>query len=240
MLLDEWFRIAQQQEPIPLPEILNDSVYYPACGLDGDPIKYLGRQFQSFVYVDYGVGRDAVLQRLEHFKGYDLEACRDLESKDLVTSGWPPPDLARMTSLTERVVQTICEPFAVWALYRRQPNYDDDHGPTEFSLLYIGGDGVATFHALFYSRQVTPAAICLIQPGTGFGGNWTDFEDQDGILARLVLGNPAGRPSFLLYGGWGDGEFYRHAPWPGYDKQEAVLHGRLRLFSCDVGNTESS
>lgn len=233
MLLDEWIRIAQQGELIPLPEILKDSVYYPACGLDGDPIKYLGKQFQSFVYVDYGVGRDAVLHDLEHFTGYDLEACREFESRDLVPSGWSPPPFARMGSVREQVVQTIRGPFAIWALYRRQPNRDDDHGPTGFSLLFIGGDGVATFHALYYSHQATPAVICLIQPGTGFGGNWTDFEAQDGILARLVLGNPAGRPRFLLYGGGGDGEFYRRAPWPGYEHQVAVLHGRLRLFSSD-------
>jgi hypothetical protein len=233
MLLDAWIRIAQQGELIPLPEILKDSVYYPACGLDGDPIKYLGKKFQSFVYVDYGVGRDAVLHGLEHFSGYDLEACWELEPSDLVPNRWFPPKFAQMRSVPERVARIIREPFAIWALYRRRPNHGDDHGPNGFSLLYIGGDGVATFNALFYSRQVTPAVICLIQPGTGFGGNWTDFDSRDGILARLVLGNPAGRPRFLLYGGWGDGECYRSTPWPGYENQKAVLHGRLRLFSGD-------
>lgn len=233
MLLDEWIQIAQQREPIPLPEILKDSVYYPACGLDGDPIKYLGKQSQSFVYVDYGVGRDAVLHDLEHFTGYDLEACRELEQRELVPSGCRPPQFARMNSIPEQVVQIIREPFAIWALFRRRPEYSNDHGPSGFSLLYIGADGVATFRDLYYSFQIAPAVICLIQPGTGFGGNWTDFEAREGILARLVLGNPAGRPRFLLYGGMGKGKFYRRAPWPGYEKQEAVLHGRLRLFSGD-------
>lgn len=233
MLLDEWIRIAQKGELIPLPEILKDSVYYPACGLDGDPIKYLGKQFQSFVYVDYGVGRDEVFRRLEHFKGYELEVCRELEPNALVPTGWVQCQFARMNNVPEPIVRLIQEPFAIWALYRRQLNYSDDHGPTGFSLLYIGGDGVATFHELYHSVQIAPAVICLIQPGTGFGGNWTDFEAQHGMLARLVLGNPAGRPRFLLYGGAGNGQFYRRAPWPGYGNQKAVLHGRLRLFSVD-------
>ncbi len=234
MFRDEWFRVAQQGFPVPLSEILTNSVYYPACGDDGDPVKYLGKQFQSFVYVDYGVGRDAVVQKLTQFTGYELEVSRELQRSDLVPNGWNPPPFARMHRIPDVVAQRIREPFAIWALYRRQPNYDDDHGPTGFSLLYIGGDGVATYHALFYTRQITSAVICLIQPGTGWGGNWTDFEAHDGPLAKLVLENPAGRPRLLLYGGWGDGDLYRTAPWPEYATQIAVLHGRLRLFSRDV------
>jgi hypothetical protein len=229
--LSDWSRIAREGTPLPLREILVDSVYYPACGMDGDPVKYLHKQFQSFVYVDYGVGRDAVVSELTQFKGYELEVSRELQRSDLIPNGWNPPQWTGMLRMPDRVARTIREPFAIWALYRRHPDYGDDHGPTGFSLLYIGGDGVATFHALHYSMGVTPRVICLIQPGTGFGGNWTDFQDRNGILARVVLENPAGRPDFLLYGGWGDGAFYRTSPWPEFATQVAVLHGRLRLFS---------
>lgn len=239
MLVDEWIRIAQQGESFPLSEVLKDSVYYPASGIDGDPVKYLGKQFQSFVYVDYGVGRDTVVQELPNFAGYDLAISRELQPSNLVPRGWSPPQFAQMNKSPEWVVQWIREPFAIWALYRRQPKYDDDHGPTGFSLLYIGGDGVATYHALFFASQITPAVICLIQPGTGWGGNWTDFNAPDGILARFVQGNPAGCPRFLLYGGRGDGDFYRISPWPEYATQIAVLHGRLRLFSRDTREIDS-
>lgn len=230
MRLDEWIHIARQGQPLPLSEILKDSVYYPASGIDGDPVKYLGKQFQSFVYADYGVGRDTVAQELTQFTGYDLEVSRELQQSDLVPGGLSLQQFAQRNRVPEG---WICEPFAIWALYRRRPNYDDDHGPIGFSLLYIGGDGVANYHALFYASQITPVVICLIQPGTGWGGNWTDFNAPDGILARFVLGNPAGCPRFLLYGGWNDGDFYRTAPWPEYATQVAVLHGRLRLFSRD-------
>jgi hypothetical protein len=59
-------------------------------------------------------------------------------------------------------------------------------------------------------------AIAIIQPGHGFGGNYTDFTDPERILARSVFGNPAGAPQLLLYGGWFERKLYREPCWPGY------------------------
>jgi len=38
------------------------------------------------------------------------------------------------------------------------------------------------------------------------------------ILGRSVLQNPNGVPGFLLYGGWGDGD-YRPSCWPRYTEE---------------------
>ena len=217
--------------PIPMPDVLRQCVYYPSAGLDGDPVKYLGRYFQSFVYVDYGVGEQLVLNDLPNFRGYDQISNRQVCEDELVPQGWQPPKLRREDGNPKRNASFIKPPFAIWAVYDRKPEVCSEHGPKRFSLLYIGGEGAATYHALFYSHQVSPAVVALIQPGTGFGGNWTDFRDPNQILARLVRENPAGQPSHLLYGGWGDGESYRDAPWPEYRTAGLILHGRLRLFA---------
>src|SRR5689334_8112732 len=37
---------------LPLAAMLTDSLYYPASGLDGIPVKYLGGFVHSFVYAD--------------------------------------------------------------------------------------------------------------------------------------------------------------------------------------------
>jgi len=34
-------------------EVVNNSLYYPACGTDGTPVKYFMGNVYSFVYVDY-------------------------------------------------------------------------------------------------------------------------------------------------------------------------------------------
>ena len=41
-------------DKFPLKELLENSLYYPACGRDGYPVWYAHREIQSFFYVDYG------------------------------------------------------------------------------------------------------------------------------------------------------------------------------------------
>ena len=99
----------------------------------------------------------------------------------------------------------------------------ESHGPHRFSLLYLCAEGVAAFQALYVANQLAPAAIGIIQPGYGFGGNWTDFTDRDRIFAGIVLDNPAGHPKFLLHGGIGPREFYDQPCWPEYSEQRGFL-----------------
>ncbi|MBI1338459.1 MAG: hypothetical protein GC164_16070 [Phycisphaera sp.] len=226
-------------KPVPVKSLLAGSVYYPAAGRDGDPVRFLGQRFQSFVYVDYGIRRDDVLQSLndphQGFRGYQVTCVRDLKPEDLVPHGWQP-------SITPDEVQRakapptwwIKQPFAIWALLDRRDEFGDEHGPGRFSLLYIGGDGVATYQALYHGNKVAPAVVCIIQPGTGFGGNWTNFCDPEGILARSVMKNPAGSPGHLLYDGWGSREDYRQPCWPKYgqltEEYARGIEGGLCLF----------
>ena len=115
-------------------------------------------------------------------------------------------------------------PFAVWSVHQRNAGLGNDHGPERFSLLYVCGDGVAAFQALYHGHRCRPRVVAIIQPGTGFGGNWTDFEDPARIFCRSVLGNPSGAPEYLLCEGWGKGrceEFgkeYLSCCWPLYDE----------------------
>jgi len=216
---------------IPMPDVLRQCVYYPSAGVDGTPVKYLGRYFQSFVYVDYGMGEKSVLKELPTFRGYDLISNRKVCQDELFPQRWQPPELRPEDGDPTSKAARRLPPFALWAIYDRKSDVCSEHGPKRFSLLYIGGEGATTYRDLFYSHQVSPAVLALIQPGPRWGGNWTNFEDPDQILARLVRENPSGMPGHLLYGGWGDGECYRDAPWPEYRTAGLILHGRLRLFA---------
>ena len=225
--------LATATEPLgclPIREVLTASVYYPACGFDGDLVKYLAGNFHSFVYVDYGVGREAVINNIQGFRGYRVAARRDVTERELTPDGWTPQLLRQSDGNPHARSDWVRPPFGVWCIQERTDEYGPEHGPERFSLLYIGGDGIATFQALYHGNGVAPAAVAVIQPGTGFGGNWTDFEDPGRVFARSVLGNPAGVPEYLLSGGWGNGEFYRRPCWPEYPVPIRVLHGRLRLW----------
>ncbi len=103
-------------------------------------------------------------------------------------------------------------------------NRSAHHGPDRFSLLYICADGVAVFRSLYIQNAIVPKAIAIIQPGHGFGGNWTNFEDHEKVLGRSVLNdNLGGGPEFLLNGGAGGRGLSNDCNcWPDYKIPQAV------------------
>ena len=196
-----------EHDPLPLHLILPNSLFYPGSGTDGDPVKYLSQSTNSFVYCDYAVSStdwESELRR-KCFRGYTLALRRRLSATEVASEGFSLPplqpedeDLSRRDVCTGGVDYLRFE----WLIYERDRTSSPDCGPQRFSLLFLGVDGVAAFHTLFVQGcRVAPAVVTIIQAPMGFGNNWTNFERPSGPLARLVLGNPAGVPFALFYGG---------------------------------------
>lgn len=216
----EWLEKATDESEFPLHEILNESLYYPACGSDGNPVKRFAGHLHSFIYVDYSYEKESVIQDIRNdktgFRGYSPLFMRDISAQDLSPNNveliYPKPGDGNPRGYEARFMK---QPFAIWCVLERNSELTDVHGPARLSFLYICGDGSATYQALYYSNQLTPKVICIIQPGHGFGCNWTDFTDPNKIFARSVLNTPSGLPEYLLYGGWGESDFYKHKScWP--------------------------
>ncbi len=209
----------------PLKQILKDSLYYPSSGFDGDPVKYLAGNVHSFIYVDYGHGKDEFEHALEQrgFHGYELVAKRSVTRQELAPRGWKPVLPTPDDGNPYQSRHHASEPYCVWAVFQRAAEVPADHGPDRFSLLYLCADGVAAFQALYLGNAAVPKVIALIQPGHGFGGNWTDFTDPHQILARSVLGNSRGIPELLLHGGLGGLEGYQMPIWPRFENHVCFL-----------------
>ena len=220
----------KDESPFPIRLLLRDSLYYPSSGFDGKPVKYLAGKILSFVYVDYGYTRNKLFDKLEEqgFRGYDLVASRSVSERELTPQGWHPPPLDPHDGDPERHRYWIKDPFCEWLLFQRREAVPACHGPSRFSLLYLCADGVAAFHALYVANSIAPKIVAVIRPGCGpLGMGWTDFEDPRKIFARSVLGNPGGRPEFLLYGGWEDSNRYRRPCWHDYS-ENVCFFGRSR------------
>jgi hypothetical protein len=216
---------------LPIRPLLEGSVYYPACGVDGDPVKHLGGNSLSFVYVDYGVGRRALREELETFRGYRVFASRPVREQELVPKGWSPRFPEGYVPQRTPPNDWVKQPFAEWIVYERLDSFPDMHGPTRFSLLYIGGDGAASYQALYHGNNATPAVVAVIRPGTGFGGNWTDFQRRDDILAWSVLDAfPERRVRWLLQGGQCAPATIEGPCWPEYTTLVRVLQPGLQLW----------
>jgi hypothetical protein len=213
-----------EQGPLPLKDILANSLYYAACETDGGVVKdcnTLNRDLgiENFIYADYALGEARLNQELNTFYGYTVFASRNILQSELIPNGWTitlPPGLTSQEYLIYS--DQFKKPFAKWVVYERVPEKDEEFGPKRFSLLYIGGEGIATYQALYWSNNSYPKVVAIIQPGLGFSNNWADFTAPDGYLSWVIFNHPNQNiPQQIYFGGYMDKEDYQNFNWPNYN-----------------------
>jgi len=221
--------------------VLANSIYYPGCEFDASPIEAYGGFAHSFVYVDYYCEKETVLKKISRFGGYEPVFVREIEEEELsenliqttsprVTDFYgaqPEDSIAKIINRTRFNANSPQIPYCVWAVMQRRSKTNVGHGPERFSLLYIFGEGVATYQAIFNSNKIRPIAIVICGADIGFGRNWTLFEKKGGIFERVVMANPAGIPQYLFtwnrYDPSGEDEHWRSQGiemyWSQYSKR---------------------
>jgi len=214
----------------PIQKILKDSVYYPACGLDGTPVKWLAGNFHSFIYADYLVTQEQVVEDIcgplkrNGFKGYKPVLQRSLAYDEILPSGWQPSMIPCSGTSGHAIDRwkTSASPFGHWSVWQRQSGLDQHHGPPAFSLLYITGEMSLVYQALYFVNQISPAVLVLIQPGS-MGGEWEVAQANGSFFHQVVRAHHGGMPGYLFHGGYGSEEAYRQACWDEY-RGKAIFH----------------
>jgi hypothetical protein len=163
--------------------------------------------------VDCCISEDQLKRQLDTFKGYRIYHTRSVTKAELSLKPFTPIH-TQATDGDPRLLlgASEFEPYALWSIYERCEEFDASHGPQRFSLLFIGGEGAATFQSLYYSNQCSPSVITLIRCDT-FTGNWTAFFDATKIFARSVRQNRYGMPDYLFCE-FGEAK----SPWPWYSE----------------------
>ena len=207
---------------MPWHALLNGSFYYPACGTDGRPVQYFGGYCHSFIYADYCYSFENIsvmLGESNAFWGYRLASSRLLQPDEFnLTADWNTLGLNRqLDGNPASYKRDQVSPYAYWCIFERDPTKSEAHGPEAFSLIYLGMEGVAAFHASYVAQNAVPSMVALVQPCEGFGRNWTNFYDVEKIFARTVLGNPGGKPTYLLLGGFINKAEQQELIWPEYN-----------------------
>lgn len=177
-------------------EILKNSTFYPASGIDATNIEGLSAYTNSFVHVDYSIPETEVKRALnEDFTavGYKLIGLKHISEKELTPNGFKPNNFSLQNSEKERLnfleqAKKSQKPFCYWAIYEIDETLT---GSTKgkikkFSLLHLGGEASATFDALYVNNEINPKAIAILNPGEGYGDNWTKFTDLEYRLYRLI------------------------------------------------------
>jgi hypothetical protein len=189
-------------------DILKNSLYYPAAGFDGDPIKNFYPYVNSFIYVDYSVTKESFFNKFK----FQIIAKRSLTEQDLAPNGWQP-NMSDIDGNPLKFESSISTPFCEWVIFK--------YGKKTLNLLYMCADGIATYQALYVQNNLYPTFLALIQTGV-IHGNWTNFANPQGFLAKTIIGNNAGMPNYILHGGYyqlaGDRLFFKQPCWPNYEE----------------------
>lgn len=214
---------------LPLQDILSNSLYYPACGFDGGVVKNCNTERRklgivSFICCDYATGEEEFKRNQDTFLGYHILGSRAVQPHELIPNGWEQELPPRIRQQNYERYRNYRKPFMHWTVYERDENKEEKYGSKRFSLLYVGGEGVATYQALYWSNHISPRAIAIISEERGSVSNWTNFGSEDGPFAWVVLNNPAGQPDTVYYGSSSYGGRYNKFSWEGFQEDRIVRH----------------
>ena len=158
--------------PAPITFDFARSVFYPASGTDGAPIKYFSTWFQSFFYADLGM----TCERFEKIAAWESMLLHYRRS----SVAWLAPE----TVFGCRMEQTI---FCCHLRFERDPRAPKDKDlPAKLELLFTNCEGVQAL-AAYRIRKTYPAAATYIRVGLGFGGNYETFR-KDYAAALNAIG----------------------------------------------------
>lgn len=170
-------------EKIPLLSILDDSLFYPASGLDTTPIELTSLNIFSFVYCDYSISKKYFTEFLSNrIPDYSLVGGRFINRDEIVPDSWVP-DVPTHFDFDDywgynllKSAQDRCEQFGHWSVWEKENEASTEKSQRNIiSLLFIAGEGVACYQGLYLRNKVSPKILSIIQPGHTLGGNWTNF-----------------------------------------------------------------
>ena len=195
--------VREEAQPYPETEVpggvrrlLGDSVFYPCSGLDGRPVQLLGSRWQTFIYSDYGIGRDQLETecRERGFRGYEHDQLLFLPWRSLFRRRWSTVR-KDLDSLAGQGGPAVQEPFIAFSQWNRLADFGDEHGPSRFTLWFIRLEAVTTYRELYIRRRVAPRCLVDVCPGLAFGGNYPKYREA---LEEALGENPAGLPRHFL------------------------------------------
>ena len=225
-----------------LNNVLRDSLYYPAAGLDGIPVRYFMGNIFSFVYVDYGIfmGKNKIITRKYVFKGYkNIHKQNISDIADEVDNYYNSSEYFEKSKI--RRGSRNPKPYCYWLIFERLAKFPEAHNPKKFSLLYLCGEAISAYYALYINNKISPKILCIIQDGYRFGGGFTDFTDSNSYMAKAVCKSKNKLPKYLINGGRYTREYkdpsdptpkdptpYTESIWPEYTQK--ILQKKHRNF----------
>ena len=195
------------------------TVYYPGSYDDWHPVKFcsISHSAHCFIYVDQEFScktiPSKILKDRKHgLKGYAITHDERISTDALRLGGWTRSVTADEGGDAPCYRNGLEEPFLWFVALDRQGD-GEGGGPQRLAILFIGGDGFASYDALYCQTDGTlPPFLAVIQDH-GFGGNFDSF-GQHGLLERIARKSSV-LPKYLLVA-------KNSKPWGGYSDTQAT------------------
>lgn len=158
-------------------------VFYPGAGNDGQPVHTFTAAHAAslYIYVDYLVSRkDAEAQLAETpFRGYRRIGLINMKMSDLTPKSWRPHIRPSREPIESMRQFAPVDPYGFMAIFERDQNLTDEHGAKRFAVIFIGGDGMATYDAVFANGNMTPPLAVVLQDHMASAKTMTGSEKAD-------------------------------------------------------------
>ena len=192
--------------------------YYPGSGDDGSLMRIGNKSHSvhSFLYVDYGVKKEVLEERVENsIRGYHPIGQIEWHESDLMPNGQYPIDFViRPKHAKDGNPNTFVDPnekpYCFSVIMERDEDQNETRGAKHFVVTFLFEDGIATYYQLFVKEYAKAPWIFLLQDH-GFGGNYDSF-GRGGILDGIIQKNKC-YPRFVICGHGGGTHI-----WTGYEK----------------------
>ena len=217
----DWLMSFNQGSRFKAEDFFNERiVFYAGSGFDGSPVKSFGQPHacHKFVYADYGVTKEELYIQLANpltaFKGYQTFLRLELTQNEIIPTGWIQHiAFTKINAESYRYSSVRQNPYAFIEILERDQRFTDEHGPKRLAILFVGGDAIATYDALFCQKPIRPFAAVL--EDHSFGGGYTVF-GKGGLLEELAFMRNS-LPHYLLVASrstevWTSYEMVKDAP----------------------------
>ena len=191
--LPAWIKNHKKGEKIDFSKLLASRiVYYPGSALEGSPIHVFNCAHAAhvYLYIDYGYEKEMIKNMMSESppNGYHVYDEREVSLSEIL----PHTPHYHLTNEEMRHVMEAYKSahvptqnsFAFLKIYERDESYNEDHGAFRFAVLFIGGDAIATYDAIFGNTSAKPFA-CILSP-YGFGGEYESFGSES-LLEKIAI-----------------------------------------------------
>lgn len=205
-------------------KVLDNSLFYPACGYDGGPVKRFMGNVYSFFYVCYhpSCKSERILRLIERrgFKGYHIIKYQILKPEDLGFSLWFRKYNKAFEEYFDRYRAHKYEDFCCeWFVFERDPEFDENHNPMRFSFIYMWAEAVTAYKDVYLANNIKPKIITILHPGwkhPDMPGGYEEFLDKDKVFAKLVFSRKDLLPDYLITWKYFRSSYTIEQIWDGY------------------------